>query len=375
MALALRLGRRGLGNVWPNPAVGCVLVRDGRVVGRGWTQPGGRPHAETEALARAGGLARGATAYVSLEPCAHHGATPPCTDALIRAGIARVVAAATDPDPRVAGAGLRQLSEGGVRVDLGLGRAEAEAANQGFFLRMTEGRPLFTLKAAASLDGRIGTRTGDSRWITGPLSRSLAHRLRASHDGLLIGSATALADDPSLDCRLPGLAERSPVRIVVDGRLRLPDTSALVRTAARIPTWVVTLLAADGDRKDRLTDRGVRLIEVDPDPAGHPDARATAGALAAAGLTRVLIEGGGTVAASFLRAGLVDRVAWFQAPLILGGDGTAAVGEVGVATVVHGLWLAAESGPDRLGEDVFGEFRTKRRQDPCLLASSPTSEP
>ncbi|HEX5079092.1 MAG TPA: bifunctional diaminohydroxyphosphoribosylaminopyrimidine deaminase/5-amino-6-(5-phosphoribosylamino)uracil reductase RibD, partial [Geminicoccaceae bacterium] len=221
MAVALRLAARGLGSVWPNPAVGCVLVHGERIVGRGWTQPGGRPHGEVEALRRAGAAALGATAYVSLEPCAHYGRTPPCTMALLQAGVRRVVAATLDPDPRVDGRGIEQLRQAGVEVALGVGRAAAEALNAGFILRVRAGRPLVTLKLATSLDGRIATRRGDSRWITGEPARARAHLLRARHDAIMIGSGTALADDPSLTCRLPGLEERSPARVVLDRRLRL----------------------------------------------------------------------------------------------------------------------------------------------------------
>src|SRR5579862_7078692 len=210
---ALSLARRGLGNTWPNPAVGCVLVREGRVVGRGWTQPGGRPHAETEALARAGRAARGATAYVTLEPCCHHGRTPPCADALIAAGLSRVVAAIEDPDPRVAGGGLARLRAAGLDVESGLCAAEAAEINAGFLSRLRLGRPLVTLKLATSLDGRIATASGESRWITGGPARERAHLLRATHDAILVGTDTVIADNPELTCRLPGLAGHSPVRV------------------------------------------------------------------------------------------------------------------------------------------------------------------
>lgn len=255
MRAALSLARRNLGCVWPNPAVGCVLVRDGKVVGRGWTGRGGRPHAETEALARAGPAARGATAYVSLEPCDHHGETPPCSEALIAAEVARLVVAVEDPDPRVSGRGLKRLRAAGIDVEVA-GGALAEQArdlNAGFFLRVREGRPLFTLKTATTLDGKIATRTGDSRWITGAGARAVTHWMRAEHDAVLIGSGTALADDPDLTCRTPGLEDRSPVRIVADGRLRLPPESRLVATARDIPTWVLTRADAPTACRERLT--------------------------------------------------------------------------------------------------------------------------
>ena len=231
MAGALALARRGLGRVAPNPAVGCVLVKDGHIIGRGWTLNGGRPHAETEALRRAGSAAKGATAYVTLEPCAHHGKTGPCAEALVAAGIARAVVAIEDPDPRVSGKGIAILQRAGIAVTMGVGQAAAAAINEGFFRRVRDRRPLFTLKLATSLDGRIATHTGESRWITGEKARAQAHLLRAEHDAVLIGSDTALIDDPKLTCRLPGLERVSPLRIVLDGRLRLPLTHDLVAGA------------------------------------------------------------------------------------------------------------------------------------------------
>jgi len=262
MALALRLAGRGLGSTWPNPAVGCVVVKAGRIVGRGWTRPGGRPHAETEALRRAGEAALGATVYVSLEPCAHYGRTPPCTMALIQAGVRRVVAATLCPDKRVDGQGLAQLRQAGVEVELGLLRPEAEALNAGFFLKERAGRPLVTLKLATSQDGRIATRTGMSQWLTGEPARARGHWLRASHDAIMIGSGTALADDPALTCRLPGLEVRSPVRVVLDRRLRLPPTSRLAATAREVPTWLLTSSAADPASGEALRRQGVELIEL-----------------------------------------------------------------------------------------------------------------
>jgi diaminohydroxyphosphoribosylaminopyrimidine deaminase / 5-amino-6-(5-phosphoribosylamino)uracil reductase len=346
MGMALDLARRGLGNVWPNPAVGCVVVRDGRhVVGRGWTQPGGRPHAETEALKRAGGLALGATAYVTLEPCSIYGHTPPCTMALLHAGVRRVVAAAVDPDPRVDGRGIEQLRQAGVRVDFGLRRAEAEALNAGFFKRLRVGLPLVTLKLATSLDGRIATRTGASRWITGPAARARGHHLRATHDAIMIGSGTALADDPELTCRLPGMADRSPVRVVLDGRLRLSAEAKLVRTATAAPTWLVTAADIPEQRRAPLERAGVTLIEVPTASGGGLSLPEALGALARRGITRLLVEGGGTLAAALLRARLVDRVVWFHAPLVIGGDGLAAVAGFGVES------LAEAAGLRRIGSE------------------------
>src|SRR6266446_3099076 len=257
MRAAIALARRGLGDVWPNPAVGCVIVRKGRVVGRGWTQPGGRPHGETVALARAGVAATGATAYVTLEPCCHWGKTPPCADALIAAGLRRVVVALEDPDPRVAGAGIERLRAAGIEVEVGLCAAEAAEINAGFLQRVRLGRPLVTLKLATSLDGRIATAGGESRWITGPLARERAHLLRATHDAILVGTDTVLADDPRLTCRVPGLSRRSPVRVVIDRHLRISPGARLIAEARQVPTSVVTPGAADPDRQKALRNAGV----------------------------------------------------------------------------------------------------------------------
>jgi diaminohydroxyphosphoribosylaminopyrimidine deaminase/5-amino-6-(5-phosphoribosylamino)uracil reductase len=343
MRAALALAQRGLGRVWPNPAVGCVLVREGaraapgEVIARGWTQPGGRPHAETEALGRAGEGARGATAYVSLEPCAHHGKTPPCADALVAAGVGRVVAAIEDPDPRVAGRGLARLRAAGIPVTLGVGAAEAEELNAGFFSRIKQGRPLVTLKLASSLDGRIATRRGDSRWITGEAARRRAHGLRASHDAILVGTETALADDPELTCRLPGLADRSPVRIVLDRQLRLPLTAKLIAGARRQPTWLATASESDVARRAVLAGQGVQIIEVPPetsrDSGGRLSLPALLHALGERGITRLLVEGGGRLAAALLAADLIDRLVWFRAAALIGGDGLPALAELGIDRV------------------------------------------
>ena len=334
MRTALCLAARGLGQVAPNPAVGCILVAsDGRIVGRGWTQPGGRPHAETEALRRAGPLARDATAYVTLEPCSHHGKTPPCADALVQAGIARAVVALKDSDPRVAGRGIARLRAAGIAVDVGLCAEEARYLNEGFFLKVERGRPLVTVKIASSLDGDIASHSGDSKWITGTEARRHAHLLRATHDAILVGSNTALADDPELTCRLPGLAGRSPIRIVAEGRLRLPLTSRLVATATHIPTWLCTRSGNDPARLDAFRDLGLEVIELPGDGDSPLDMAALLTALGARGITRLLVEGGGTINAALLRHDLIDRLVWFRAGLLLGGDGLPAVGGLGLDRV------------------------------------------
>jgi diaminohydroxyphosphoribosylaminopyrimidine deaminase/5-amino-6-(5-phosphoribosylamino)uracil reductase len=323
MQLALSLGARGLGQVAPNPAVGCVIVKDGRVLGRGWTQPTGRPHAETMALAQAGECA-GATAYVTLEPCAHTGKTPPCAHALIKAGIARVVCPIADPDPRVSGKGFAMLREAGITVDIGLLAKEARAANAGFLLSKEQNRPFITLKLAASLDGRIATATGESRWITGAESRRYVHHLRASHDAVMIGRGTAQADDPMLDIRDLGLSHANPVRVVLDSQLALSPTIRLAQTAAATPLWMCHATGAKGLEKWEKT--AATLIETPSNGAGlclQPLLQR----LAAKGLTRILVEGGGQLAASLIAAKLVDRLEVFHAGLLLGAGGTPALGD------------------------------------------------
>ncbi|HEY2132161.1 MAG TPA: bifunctional diaminohydroxyphosphoribosylaminopyrimidine deaminase/5-amino-6-(5-phosphoribosylamino)uracil reductase RibD [Acetobacteraceae bacterium] len=329
MRAALGLARRGLGNSWPNPAVGCVIVRDGRVVGRGFTAPGGRPHAEPQALAMAGEAARGATAYVTLEPCCHTGRTPPCTDALIAAGIARVVVAVRDPDARVNGEGTAALRAAGIAVEEGVLTAEAEEVNAGFFSRIRRGRPLVTLKLATTLDGRIATKSGESQWLTGEPARRAAHMLRGRHDAVMVGVGTVLADDPDLTCRLPGFKPVPMVRVVADSHLRIGLTSRLVATARQSPTWIVARDGADPNRRRALAEIGVTLIEVAGGEAGVDIARALT-VLAERGITRLLVEGGGQMTASLLRADLVDRVAWFHAPAVMGGDGWPAAQSFGL---------------------------------------------
>jgi diaminohydroxyphosphoribosylaminopyrimidine deaminase/5-amino-6-(5-phosphoribosylamino)uracil reductase len=356
MQSALALARRGLGNVWPNPAVGCVIVKDGVVVGRGWTQPGGRPHAETEALARAGAAVKGATAYVTLEPCSHHGRTPPCADALIAAGVARVVVAITDPDPRVSGAGLERLAKAGIAVETGILAEAATDLNYGFVMRVATGRPMVTLKLAQSLDGRIAAHNGDSRWITGEDARAAAHGLRATHDAVAVGNGTAATDDPHLTCRLPGLPVRPPVRIVFDSRLQLSLTRQLIVTARTVPTWIVTLAEtaeeSAAERADALTELGVTVIAVPAGDSGRISIAEALKALGAAGLTRLMVEGGGKLAASFLAEGLVDSLALFRGPSLIGGDGIPAVAGLGLERVADApLFRLVESrsvGPDRI---------------------------
>lgn len=321
MAVALNLGARMLGQVAPNPSVGCVLVKDGRIIGRGVTQKGGRPHAETEALNCAGAEASGATAYVSLEPCSHHGKTGPCAEALIKAGIKRVVIAQEDPDPRVSGKGVAMLKAAGIEVVVGVLEDEAEFIQEGFLKRVKHGRPLFTLKLATSLDGRIALSTGESKWITGELARAAVHRLRASHDAVMVGIGTVLADNPELTCRLSGMENTHVVRVVVDRQLTIKLDSKLVEGAKLDPTWIITREKRDTSKAEALEKKGVKVIPVPSDDVGYIDLRVAARKLGEEGLTRVLVEGGAYLAAAMLKDDLIDRLEWFTAPRLIGGDG------------------------------------------------------
>lgn len=316
MAVALALSARGLGRTWPNPSVGCVLVQGTRIVGRGWTQPGGRPHAETQALDRAGKFAVGATAYVTLEPCSNYGRTPPCSKALIEAGVARVVVGCVDPDPRVNGGGLRALEAAGLEVTTAILAERCRASHLGLYRRIEAKRPAITLKLAQSLDGRIALANGQSKWLTGELARRHAHRLRAEHDAIMIGSGTALADDPLLDCRIEGLRTSSPVRVVLDRRGRLHASSRLVQSAAVQPLWVY------GPSRDLGEDVSLREF------AGSIEAVLTD--LGDRGITRLVVEGGALLAASLLLGDLVDRLELFTCPKVLGGDAIATIGPLGL---------------------------------------------
>ncbi len=330
MRVALSLAKRGLGQVAPNPAVGCVLVKDGIVVGRGWTQPGGRPHAEAMALAEALEDAKGAIAYVSLEPCAHTGQTGPCAEALVEAGVHRVVIATVDPDPRVGGKGISILENAGIKVRCDVLKATADESNAAFFTRIQNDRPIFTLKTAATLDGRIALENGESQWITGTVARHMAHRLRATHDAILVGSGTVLADDPSLTCRLAGLAGRDPVRVVLDSSDRVPQNA-------------------------KINDQIAQTIRYAEKGAVHPhNLTEVAKDLSKRGINSVLIEGGGQVAASFLRAGIVDRLEVFLAGKFIGSSGIPAIQDLELA---------------KLGDAPHFTLRKIRQLGPDILAS------
>lgn len=328
MALALSLGRRGHGRVWPNPAVGCVIVKDDLIVGRGWTQPGGRPHAETEALAQAGHRARGADVYVTLEPCAHHGKTPPCAQALIDAGVARVIVATKDPDARVSGAGIAMLKAAGIDVNTGLLEARALVDNAGFFARVELDRPFVTLKLASSFDGRIATGTGESKWITGAAARRRVHAMRASHDAVMVGGGTARKDDPSLAVRDLG-TDWQPARIVISRRIDLPLMGELARTARQTPVILCHGHNADPSLIRTWQDLGAELLPCQA-TGGQLDPSDMLRQLAGHGLTRVFCEGGSAIAASLLEADLVDELVGFTAGLAIGAEGLPSIGALGL---------------------------------------------
>jgi len=355
MALALSLGRRGLGNTWPNPAVGAVIVKDGLIVGRGWTQAGGRPHAEVEALRQAKKAARGATMYVTLEPCSHEGKSPPCADAVIKAGIKRVVSALEDPNPEVAGQGHAWLKEKGIAVDMGLGADEARRAHAGHIARVSLGRPHVTLKLAISADGKVGAAGRKPVPITGEAARDRVFQMRAQSDAILVGIGTVLADNPQLTCRLPGMEARSPVRVVLDAGLRLPLATAVVATVRETPTWVFCGRAASEIAQDILEHKGVRVFRVD-DEQGRLDLDAVLKTLAKEGISRLMVEGGPTVAASFVAADKVDAAALFYSEKLIGGDGIAPLEDMPLDVLASRLHVR---GSEKVGADTLEQYERR----------------
>jgi diaminohydroxyphosphoribosylaminopyrimidine deaminase/5-amino-6-(5-phosphoribosylamino)uracil reductase len=355
MALALVLGRRGLGRSWPNPAVGAVVVKEGIIVGRGWTQPGGRPHAETEALAHAGENARAATLYVTLEPCSHHGKTAPCADAIVAAGVARVVSAMADPNPLVAGAGHWRLAEHGIVVEVGIGAQEAAQAHAGHIRRVKDRRPHMFLKLALSADEKVGLSGRRPAPITGPRTRNRVHLMRAMHDAVLTGIGTVLADDPLLTCRLPGM--HSPVRIVLDTALRVPPTCRLLASAREVPLWVVAGEGAALESAQVIEAKGAKVLratEID----GRLDISATLRLLAEHGITRVMIEAGPILTAALLRADLIDEAALFRAPASIGAEGLDALDGLPLSALIQAARLkpvAVES----VGSDTLELFERR----------------
>jgi diaminohydroxyphosphoribosylaminopyrimidine deaminase/5-amino-6-(5-phosphoribosylamino)uracil reductase len=353
MQLALSLGRRGLGRTWPNPAVGAVVVKDGVIIGRGWTQAGGRPHAETEALKRAGKNAKGATLYVTLEPCSHQGRTPPCADTIIKAGIARVVSALEDPNPQVAGQGHAMLRERGIAVELGLGADEAARTHAGHIRRMRAGRPQVLLKLAASADGKAGLPGRKPAAITGGAARLRVHQMRAETDAILVGIGTVLSDDPHLTCRLPGMLDCSPVRVILDARLRVPLATSIIGTARETPTWVFAAANASPVAEDILKVKGVEVFRVEAKD-GRLDLAAVVTTLAERGITRLMVEGGPTVAAAFVAADLVDEVALFRSPKPLD-NGIDALEGLPLATLTQSPRLKLVV-TEKIGDDTLETF-------------------
>jgi diaminohydroxyphosphoribosylaminopyrimidine deaminase/5-amino-6-(5-phosphoribosylamino)uracil reductase len=351
MRLALTLGRRGLGRTWPNPAVGAVVVKDGVIVGRGWTQPGGRPHAEPEALKRAGDAARGATLYVTLEPCSHFGKSPPCADAIVAAGIARVVASIEDPNPEVAGQGFARLRAAGIAVDIGLGAAEATRDHAGHIRRIRDKRPHVILKLAVSVDDKIAAAGHKPLAITGEAARTRVHLLRAQSDAILVGIGTVLADDPLLTCRLPGMEARSPVRVVLDRALRIPAGSRLVHSARQTPLWVVTSETSEAASAARLGAAGAQVMRVPATPGGL-DVSAVLHGLSDKGVTRLMLEGGARVASSFVAAGLVDEIWLLRGPGAVGADGVPALAAMPLAAITQSPAFKVRAS-ETLGEDTM----------------------
>jgi diaminohydroxyphosphoribosylaminopyrimidine deaminase / 5-amino-6-(5-phosphoribosylamino)uracil reductase len=351
MQLALGLGRRGLGRTHPNPAVGAVVVKDGVIVGRGWTQPGGRPHAEPVALVRAGEAARGATLYVTLEPCSHVGKSPPCADAIIAAGVKRVVSAIEDPNPEVAGQGHARLRAAGIAVDIGLGAAEAAREHAGHFRRVRDKRPHVILKLAVSADDKIAAPGHKPVAISGEAAKARIHLLRAQCDAILVGIGTVLSDDALLTCRLPGMEARSPVRVVLDRALRIPATSRLVRSARGTPLWVVTSNLADAPAVTMLGAAGAQAIRVASTPTGL-DLPEVLRALAERGITRLLVEGGARVASSFVAANLVDEFWLLRGRDAIGTDGVTALNALPLAAITQSSAFRVHAS-ESLGTDTL----------------------
>jgi diaminohydroxyphosphoribosylaminopyrimidine deaminase/5-amino-6-(5-phosphoribosylamino)uracil reductase len=343
MEMALRLAHRALGTTAENPPVGCVIVKENKVLGVGWTQPSGRPHAETEALAMAGEEARGATAYVTLEPCAHHGRTPPCAEALVKAGISRVVTACEDPDPRVEGRGHAILRDGGVEVVSGIGGVEALADLAGFFSRIKRKRPYVTLKLAVSADGKIAARKGERTRITGERAWARVRLMRAHSDAVLVGLGTVLVDCPTLYSSVGQLLSRSPVRVVADSRLTIPRDAKLVKTAPEVPTWILSTVEGE-------VGPGVEVIVCDATAKGRVDLKDAMGKLAARGINRVVAEGGAILARALLDADLVDEVALFEASLAIGPEGVDALAGLPLSAITDRFRPLAR---ETLGSDAL----------------------
>ena len=352
MRAALLQARYALGQTAPNPGVGCVLVNNGVLVGRGRTAPGGRPHAETIAIQDAGNLAQNATAYVTLEPCSHHGQTPPCVDALITAGISRVVIAAGDPDPRVAGQGAAKLRDAGLDVTEGVLAAESEAILQGYLKSRREGRPFVTVKIASSLDGRIALANGQSKWITGPRTRHFVHLLRSQHDAMLTAMGTVRADNPSLTCRLDGYSGRQPLRVISASQNNISPDAVLASSSDQSKVIVYASKPAD----QKVNDLETKIIDANnPDDRGYPDPRLMLEDLAQRGITSVMVEAGGRFIASLMAAGVIDRLVWTRSAGVIGGDGLASMASLGLEDLSDGrIFRRVET--RMIGDDVIEIF-------------------
>lgn len=351
MQNALALGRRGLGNTWPNPAVGAVIVKDGVTVARGWTQPGGRPHAEVEALRRAKKAAQGATLYVTLEPCSHQGKSPPCADAIIRAGIARVVSALEDPNPEVAGQGHERLRNKGIVVDVGCGAEEARRMQAGHITRISEGRPYVLLKLALSADGKVALPGRKPIALSGEEARTRVFQMRAQSDAILVGIGTVLADNPQLTVRLPGMEERSPVRVVLDSQLRLPLATSVVATVRETPTWVFTSDNPSAIAEEILQQKGCKVFRV-AERNGQLDIAEVLKVLGGQGITRLMVEGGPKVAASLVDADLVDEAVLIRAGKSIGAGIDALEGQPLEALTAR----LARHDSERLGTDTLEHY-------------------
>lgn len=359
MQYALSLARRGLGNTSPNPSVGCVIVKDGKILGAANTAKGGRPHAETQALQQAALEAKGATAYVTLEPCSHYGKTPPCAESLIKAGISRVVISAIDPFAQVNGKGISMLKEAGIEVVIGVCEEEAQKTTEGFFSVIQKSRPFITLKTATSLDGKIALKDGSSKWITGEESRNHVHLMRARHDAIITGTATVMADNPDLTCRLPGMFDKSPIRIVLDTNLSIALTSKIVQTAKTVPCWVATLadtISSNHLKAKDLEQLGVRLLVVNKASNGKICVEDTVKQLAINGINNAMIEAGAKINTVFFSLKLVDRIAWFRAPLIIGNEGLPAFLDINIEKLSSANRLIREE-HKIFGNDIFEKFR------------------
>jgi diaminohydroxyphosphoribosylaminopyrimidine deaminase/5-amino-6-(5-phosphoribosylamino)uracil reductase len=352
MALALTLGRRGLGNTWPNPAVGAVIVKNGVILARGWTQEGGRPHAEIEALRRAKKTAQGATIYVTLEPCSHNGKSPPCADAIIKAGIARVVSALEDPNPEVAGKGHDKLRTKGIAVEIGLGAEEARRAHAGHILRVTQNRPHVLLKLAISADGKVGLAGRKPAAISGEAARQRVFQMRAQSDAIMVGIGTVLSDNPQLTCRLPGIEARSPVRVVLDAQLRVPLATSVVATVRETPTWVFAARKASKLAEEILQQRGCKVFRVE-DEDGRLDLDTVLTTLAGQGITRLMVEGGPILAAGLVAADLVDEAALFYSEKLIGDDGIAPLEGMPLDVLTSRLHVQTS---EQIGVDTLEKF-------------------